>query len=32
MLRETATLYNEVFSGFTLTRFDGRTETICPYR
>ena len=31
ILRETATLYNEVFSGFTLTRFDGRMETICPY-
>jgi hypothetical protein len=31
ILRETATLYNEVFPGFTLTRFDGRTETICPH-
>jgi hypothetical protein len=31
ILRETATLYNEVFPGFTLTRFDGRTETICSY-
>ena len=31
ILRETATLYNEVFSAFTLTRFDGRTETIYPY-
>ena len=31
ILRETATLYNEVFPGFTLTRFDGRTETFCPY-
>jgi hypothetical protein len=30
ILRDTATLYNEVFSGFTLTRFDGRTATICP--
>jgi hypothetical protein len=31
IMRETATLYNEVFPGFTLTRFDGRMETICPY-
>jgi hypothetical protein len=31
ILRETATLYNEEFPGFTLTRFDGRVETICPY-
>jgi hypothetical protein len=31
ILRETATLYNEMFSGFTLTRFDGTQETICPY-
>jgi hypothetical protein len=30
ILRETATLYHETFPGFTLTRFDGRTETICP--
>ena len=31
ILRETATLYNELFPGFTLTRFDGTTVTICPF-
>jgi membrane-associated phospholipid phosphatase len=30
ILRDTATIYNEVFSGFTLTRFDGTPITICP--
>ena len=30
ILRDTATLYHEVFPGFTLTRFDGTTVTICP--
>jgi hypothetical protein len=30
ILRDTATLYNEQFPGFTLTRFDGTPVTICP--
>ena len=30
ILRDTATIYNEQFSGFTLTRFDGTPITICP--
>ncbi len=30
ILRDTATLYHEQFPGFTLTRFDGTEETICP--
>jgi len=30
MLRDMATLYNEQFPGFTLTRFDGTSVTICP--
>ena len=30
ILRDVATIYHENFSGFTLTRFDGRTVTICP--
>ena len=29
ILRDIATLYHEEFPGFTLTRFDGRTVTIC---
>ena len=30
ILRDVATTYNENFSGFTLTRFDGTSVTICP--
>jgi hypothetical protein len=30
ILRDLATVYHEDFLGFTLTRFDGRTVTICP--
>ena len=30
ILRDVATTYNENFSGFTLTRFDGTAVTICP--
>jgi hypothetical protein len=30
MLRDVATLYNEPFAGFSLTRFDGTPITICP--
>jgi hypothetical protein len=30
ILRDVATLYNEHFAGFTLTRFDGTPVTICP--
>jgi hypothetical protein len=30
MLRDVATIVHEEFSGFTLTRFDGTTVTICP--
>ncbi len=30
MLRDVATIVHEQFSGFTLTRFDGTTVTICP--
>lgn len=30
ILRDLATCYNEQFPGFTLTRFDGTTVTICP--
>ena len=30
ILRDTATIFNEQFSGFTLTRFDGTPITICP--
>ncbi len=30
ILRDTATIFNEQFSGFTLTRFDGTPVTICP--
>ena len=30
ILRDVATLYHEEFPGFTLTRFDGSTITICP--
>lgn len=30
MLRDLATVYNEQFSGFSLTRFDGTSITICP--
>lgn len=30
ILRDVATIYHEDFSGFTLTRFDGTTVTICP--
>jgi hypothetical protein len=30
MLRDVATTVHEQFSGFTLTRFDGTTVTICP--
>jgi hypothetical protein len=29
-LRDIATIYSEEFPGFTLTRFDGTTVTICP--
>jgi hypothetical protein len=30
ILRDMATVYNEQFPGFTLTRFDGTSVTICP--
>jgi hypothetical protein len=30
MLRDVATIVHEEFSGFTLTRFDGTSVTICP--
>jgi hypothetical protein len=30
ILRDTATLYNEVFSGFSFTKYDGTPVTICP--
>ena len=30
ILRDVATTYNEQFPGFTLTRFDGTSVTICP--
>ena len=30
ILRDTVTLYNEVFSGFTFTKYDGTPVTICP--
>ena len=30
LLRDVATIVHEQFSGFTLTRFDGTTVTICP--
>jgi len=30
MLRDVATIVHEQFAGFTLTRFDGTTVTICP--
>jgi hypothetical protein len=30
ILRDTATLYNEVFPGFTFTKYDGTPMTICP--
>jgi hypothetical protein len=30
ILRDLATVYHEDFSGFALTRFDGRAVTICP--
>ncbi len=30
MLRDVATIFHEQSSGFTLTRFDGTTVTICP--
>jgi hypothetical protein len=30
MLRDAATIYNEEFPGFILTRFDGTPVTICP--
>jgi hypothetical protein len=30
ILRDTATLYNEVFAGFSLTKYDGTPVTICP--
>jgi hypothetical protein len=30
VLRDIATTYNEQFPGFTLTRFDGTSITICP--
>jgi hypothetical protein len=30
ILRDTATLYNEVFPGFSLTKYDGTPITICP--
>ena len=30
ILRDIATIYNEEFPGFTLTRFDGTAVTICP--
>jgi hypothetical protein len=30
ILRDMATIYNEQFPGFTFTRFDGTSVTICP--
>ena len=30
ILRDTATLYNEVFQGFSFTKYDGTPVTICP--
>jgi hypothetical protein len=30
ILRDTATLYHEVFPGFSLTKYDGTPVTICP--
>jgi len=30
ILRDTATLFNEVFSGFSFTKYDGTPVTICP--
>ena len=30
ILQDTATLYNEVFPGFSLTKYDGTPVTICP--
>jgi hypothetical protein len=30
ILRDMATVYNEQFTGFTFTRFDGTSVTICP--
>src|SRR6516162_9714944 len=30
ILRDTATLYNEVFPGFSFTKYDGTPVTICP--
>jgi len=30
ILRDTATLYNEVFTGFSFTKYDGTPVTICP--
>jgi hypothetical protein len=30
ILRDTATVYHEQFSGFTVTKFDGTIVTICP--
>jgi hypothetical protein len=30
ILRDTATLYNEVFQGFSFTKYDGNPATICP--
>jgi hypothetical protein len=30
ILRDTATLYNEVFAGFSFTKYDGTPVTICP--
>jgi hypothetical protein len=30
ILRDTATLYREVFPGFSLTKYDGTPVTICP--
>jgi len=30
ILRDVSTIYHEEFPGFTLTRFDGTSVTICP--
>ena len=30
ILRDTATLYNELFPGFSFTKYDGTPVTICP--
>ena len=30
ILRDTATLYDEVFPGFSFTKYDGTPVTICP--